>query len=71
MIDTEQKVLVTSRSTKLPGQITGRSENNRIVSFEGPDSLIGQMVTVKITSGSANSLHGHVLIRSATVPSVI
>ncbi len=56
MIGTQQRILVTAKAAKHPGQLTGRSENNRIVSFVGPDELIGQMVTVTITAGSASSL---------------
>lgn len=56
MIGTTQKVLVTGKAAKFPGQVCGRSENNRIVSFIGSDDLIGHMATVTITAGSASSL---------------
>ncbi len=38
--------------------LAGRMSNNRIVNFDGPDELLGQMVNVKIIGFGANSLKG-------------
>ncbi len=38
--------------------LTGRTTNNKIVNFDGPESLIGQFVPVRITAFSPNSLKG-------------
>ena len=38
--------------------LAGRASNNKIVNFDGPDALIGQIVQVEITGFSANSLKG-------------
>jgi tRNA-2-methylthio-N6-dimethylallyladenosine synthase len=38
--------------------LTGRTSNNKIVNFDGPETLMGQFVTVEITGFSANSLKG-------------
>ncbi len=38
--------------------LAGRASNNKIVNFDGPDSLIGQFVQIKVTGFSANSLKG-------------
>jgi tRNA-2-methylthio-N6-dimethylallyladenosine synthase len=38
--------------------LMGRSTNNRIVNFDGPDSLIGRIIQVEITGFSPNSLKG-------------
>jgi len=38
--------------------LTGRTDNNKIVNFDGSDRLIGQVVSVKITGFSPNSLKG-------------
>jgi len=46
--------------------LSGRTRNNKIVNFDGPESLMGQMVRVEITGFSPNSLKG-VWIHSETV----
>ncbi len=61
MVGTVQKVLVTGPAVKNPEQISGRTENNRVVNFMGNLSLIGQMVSVKITEALPNSLRGEIL----------
>jgi len=59
MVDTEQTILVTGYSKKDPGQLQGRTENNRVVNFHcTDDSLIGNFVQVKIIQSYANSLLG-------------
>ncbi len=58
MIDTTQRVLVTGPSKRNPQQISARTENNRIVHFDGPAALIGQMCNVKITEALRNCLRG-------------
>ncbi|WP_339724990.1 tRNA (N6-isopentenyl adenosine(37)-C2)-methylthiotransferase MiaB [uncultured Paraglaciecola sp.] len=61
MVDTEQRVLVEGPSKKNPMELSGRTENNRVVNFEGFPSMIGQFVDVKITDVFANSLRGDVI----------
>lgn len=61
MLDTEQRILVEGPSKKNPMELTGRTENNRVVNFEGQPSMIGKFVDVKITDVFANSLRGDVL----------
>jgi tRNA-2-methylthio-N6-dimethylallyladenosine synthase len=39
--------------------LKGRASNNKIVNFDGPDSLMGQFVQVEITSFGPNSLKGN------------
>jgi len=39
-------------------QLTGRTENNRVVNFEGNHELIGSFVNVTITQAMPNSLQG-------------
>ncbi|MFW0086456.1 MAG: tRNA (N6-isopentenyl adenosine(37)-C2)-methylthiotransferase MiaB [Coxiella-like endosymbiont] len=62
MVETEQRVLVTGPSKKKPEQLSGRTENNRVVNFIGTPPLIGQMVMVKIKEARPNSLWGEVSI---------
>lgn len=58
MVGTTQSVLVTGPAKKDPAQMSGRTENNRVVNFIGPQSLIGLMVPVLITEARPNSLWG-------------
>ncbi len=62
MANSEQLILVEGTSKKSVSELTGRTENNRIVNFEGHPRLIGQMIKVKITEALAHSLRGEVLI---------
>ncbi len=39
-------------------RLTGRASNNKIVNFDGPESLIGRFVQVEIAGASPNSLKG-------------
>ena len=41
-----------------PGQVLGKSPYLQSVHFEGPDTLIGQIVPVRIIDASQNSLTG-------------
>lgn len=61
MVNTEQRILVEGPSKKNPMELSGRTENNRVVNFEGTPKMIGQFVDVKITDVFANSLRGDVL----------
>ncbi|CAA0123959.1 tRNA-2-methylthio-N(6)-dimethylallyladenosine synthase [BD1-7 clade bacterium] len=62
MVDTEQRILVTGVSKKDPGQLQGRTENNRVVNFNCDDhSLIDNFADVKITEALPNSLRGHLI----------
>jgi tRNA-2-methylthio-N6-dimethylallyladenosine synthase len=58
MVGTEQKILVVGPSKKDPAELSGRTENNRVVNFKGSFEWVGQMVTVKITDSLPNSLRG-------------
>jgi len=43
-------VLVEGLDRRKPSLLTGRTRTNRLVSFEGPDSLVGTLQTVRIES---------------------
>ena len=58
MMDTVQRVLVTRAARKDENEVSGRTENNRVVNFEADKSLIGQFANVKITEVRPNSLRG-------------
>ncbi|MFC3031756.1 tRNA (N6-isopentenyl adenosine(37)-C2)-methylthiotransferase MiaB [Pseudoalteromonas fenneropenaei] len=61
MMGTEQRILVEGPSKKNPMELRGRTENNRVVNFVGPHSVIGQFVDVKITEALPNSLRGELI----------
>ena len=61
MIGTTQTILVEGPSKKDAKQLRGRTENNRVVNFEGPQNLIGNFINIKITEALPNSLRGALL----------
>jgi tRNA-2-methylthio-N6-dimethylallyladenosine synthase len=59
MVGSEQRILVTGVSKKDPGQLQGRTENNRVVNFACADhGLIGQFASTRIEEALPNSLRG-------------
>lgn len=59
MVGSRQTVLVTGVSKKDPGQLQGRTENNRVVNFSHADqSLIGEFADLIIREALPNSLRG-------------
>lgn len=61
MMGTEQRILVEGPSKKNLMELRGRTENNRVVNFEGSADLIGQFVDVKIVDVFPNSLRGELI----------
>ena len=58
MVGSIQKVLVSGYSKKSKTQLCGRTENNRVVNFDGDAGLIGEIHCVEITQAMSNSLRG-------------
>jgi tRNA-2-methylthio-N6-dimethylallyladenosine synthase len=59
MVGAVERVLVTGVAKKDPGQLQGRTENNRVVNFRSDDhSLIGNFTDVAIEEALPNSLRG-------------
>ena len=59
MVGSTQRILVDGFSKKDPGQLKGRTENNRVVNFRCDDTdLIGKFVDVTIAEAYSNSLLG-------------
>jgi tRNA-2-methylthio-N6-dimethylallyladenosine synthase len=56
MVGSDQIVLVEKKSKKAKNQLAGRTENNRWVNFDGDESLIGQLIKLRITEALPNSL---------------
>lgn len=78
MLETEQRILVTGPSKKNPMELTGRTENNRVVNFVGQPHMIGQFVDVRIMEVLPNSLRGELIreeadmgLRVDTAPEII
>ncbi|WP_294041858.1 tRNA (N6-isopentenyl adenosine(37)-C2)-methylthiotransferase MiaB [Thiolapillus sp.] len=65
MVGTVQQVLVERHARKDARELAGRTENNRVVNFAAPESLIGQFVDVRITGAMPNSLRGELLDQPA------
>lgn len=58
MIGTVEEILVEGHNPKDESQLSGRTDTNKIVFFEGDSSLIGQFVNVKIIDSGNYSLRG-------------
>lgn len=58
MVGSVQNVLVGGVSKKDSKQLTGRTENNRVVNFSANKNLIGRLVAVRIIAALPNSLRG-------------
>ena len=58
MLGAKQTVLVEGYSKKSQLEFSGRTENNRIVNFAAPDTVIGKFVRLEITDAFPNSLRG-------------
>ena len=62
MVGSRQRVLVTGASKRDPGELAGRTQNNRVVNFPAADAAaVGGFATVEITAALPNSLRGRVL----------
>lgn len=61
MVGSEQWVLVDRVSKKDANEVSGRTENNRVVNFQAPKALIGRFAKVQITAAYKNSLRGRLL----------
>lgn len=65
MVGSIQRLLVEKPSKRDPNELSGRTENNRIVNFTGPARLLGQMVDVRITGTNTNTLKGEAVIHDS------
>jgi tRNA-2-methylthio-N6-dimethylallyladenosine synthase len=64
MVGTRQRVLVEGTSKKDAAELSGRTENNRVVNFGGGRRLIGHFAEVLITAALPHSLRGEVVTPS-------
>jgi len=61
MVDTRQLILVEGESKKDSRQKSGRTENNRVVNFDGDACIPGEFAEVVITEALPNSLRGELV----------
>ena len=58
MVGSRQRVLVEGQARKDATELSGRTDNNRVVNFPGESRLVGQFVDVRITAALPHSLRG-------------
>jgi tRNA-2-methylthio-N6-dimethylallyladenosine synthase len=58
MVGSVERVLVEGPSRRAPGELAGRTGNNRIVNFAGDAELVDRFVDVRITACAAHTLRG-------------
>ncbi|MDR3427598.1 MULTISPECIES: tRNA (N6-isopentenyl adenosine(37)-C2)-methylthiotransferase MiaB [Silvimonas] len=61
MVGTVQRVLVEGISRKDANQLAGRTDNNRIVNFDGNARLLNTFVNVRVTAALPHSLKGEIV----------
>jgi tRNA-2-methylthio-N6-dimethylallyladenosine synthase len=61
MVGRVERILVERVSRKRDDQLSGRTENNRVVNFDADPALIGCFVEVRITEALPNSLRGELV----------
>ena len=61
MVGTTQRILIERVSRRNERQVSGRTENNRVINFDCEAALIGQFVDVEITEARPNSLQGRLV----------
>ena len=67
MVGSVQRILVEGYSKKDPQQLAGRTENNRVVNFDGQPRLIGQFTDVIITEALNNTLRARIVVADEPV----
>lgn len=61
MLGNVERCLVFDHARRGEGQLSARTDNNRVVNFKGDASLIGKMVNVRITEVFAHTLGGELV----------
>jgi tRNA-2-methylthio-N6-dimethylallyladenosine synthase len=68
MVGKVERILVEKVSRKRDDQLSGRTENNRVVNFDAAPELIGRFVEVRITEALPNSLRGELVSVEGIMP---
>ena len=61
MIGKTVPVLVEGHNENGKTQLYGYTDNNKLINFDGDDSLIGKIVSVKVTDAKTWSLDGKLI----------
>ena len=64
MVGGKFDVLVEGVSKKDSSKLSGRTNNNKVVNFEGQERLIGHTIEIQVTEALPNSLRGIVVTRA-------
>ena len=67
MVGSRQRVLIERPAKRDVRQLSGRTENNRWVNFDGPTSLTNRFVDVVVTEAMPNSLRGRLAERERSI----
>ncbi len=70
-VGTVQRILVEGPSRKNAAELSGRTECNRVVNFDGGPQgarLVGQMIDVRIVHAYPHSLRGEVQVQTSVTP---
>jgi tRNA-2-methylthio-N6-dimethylallyladenosine synthase len=65
MVGSIQRILIEGPARKNPQELAGRTNNNLMVNFRGPQRLIGSMTNVRITTAMSHSLRGEMPVTEA------
>ncbi len=69
MVGTVQRILVEGAAKKDAAELAGRTDNNRIVNFDGAaratERLVGRFVDITITAALPHSLRGEIVTRES------
>jgi tRNA-2-methylthio-N6-dimethylallyladenosine synthase len=65
MVGSIARILVEGPAKKNPEELAGRTSNNLMVNFRGPQRLVGQMTDVRITKAMSHSLRGEMPVKEA------
>jgi tRNA-2-methylthio-N6-dimethylallyladenosine synthase len=67
MVGTRQRVLVDGVSRRDATELAARTDNNRVVNFAGPRTLIGNFIEITITDALAHTLRGEPVTKDCAV----
>jgi tRNA-2-methylthio-N6-dimethylallyladenosine synthase len=71
MVGSVQRVLVARSAKRNPGELAGRTANNRWVNFPAPPQLIGRFLEVTVTAAMAHSLRGRLTDERSAAPAAL
>ena len=65
MVGSRQRVLIEGHAKKNAAELSGRTDNNRVVNFPGESQLAGRFVDVTITAALSHTLRGEIALAHA------